>query len=44
LNPPTDFPRGSKAKIEALDDAGCTPLHLACKKGSIDAVNLLLAL
>ena len=30
--------------MEAKDDQKCTPLHLACKKGSINAVNLLLTL
>ena len=44
LQPPADIPRNKKAKIEAKDELGCTPLHLGCKKGSYDAVCLLLAL
>jgi ankyrin repeat protein len=39
-----NLPRDNKAKIEAQDETGCTALHLACKKGSYDAVCLLLAL
>jgi len=30
------------AKIDELDDLDCTPLHLACKKGSYDAMEELL--
>ena len=32
-----------KAKLEAADEQHCTPLHLACKKGALDSVNVLLA-
>ena len=28
--------------LEAQDSQGCTPLHLACKKGSLEAVSCLL--
>ena len=30
------------AELEQLDDLKCTPLHLACKKGASDAVQMLL--
>lgn len=33
----------NKAIMEAEDTQGCTPLHLACKKGCLEAVSLLLA-
>ena len=33
----------NKAKLEAEDHQGCTPLHMACKKGSLEAVSMLLA-
>jgi ankyrin repeat protein len=33
---------GAGAKIEFKDDLGCTPLHLACKKGCYEAVQMLL--
>jgi len=32
----------SGANMEAKDEHLCTPLHLACKKGSQDCVELLL--
>jgi ankyrin repeat protein len=32
----------NKAEIEWMDEQKCTPLHLACKKGNIDSVALLL--
>lgn len=32
-----------KAKLEAKDSQHCTPLHLAAKKGSLEAVSMLLA-
>lgn len=31
-----------KAKIESTDHHHATPLHLACKKGSLESVKLLL--
>ncbi len=33
----------NKAEMEWQDDLKCTPLHLACKRGSLEAVILLLA-
>lgn len=33
---------GCGAFLEAQDELKCTPLHLACKKGSLDCINLLL--
>ena len=33
----------NKAALEAKDEQGCTPLHLACKKGSLEACSMLLA-
>ena len=32
----------NKAEMEWQDDLKCTPLHLACKKGSLDACIILL--
>ncbi len=34
---------GNRAEIEWADELKCTPLHLACKKGCIESVALLLA-
>jgi ankyrin repeat protein len=31
------------ANIKIVDDAHCVPLHLACRKGSLEAVKFLLA-
>ena len=33
----------SNAKLEAKDHQECTALHLACKKGALEAVSTLLA-
>lgn len=33
----------SKANLEAKDHQECTPLHLACKKGSYESIAVLLA-
>lgn len=33
----------NKAKLEAKDSQQCTPLHLACKKGSYESIAVLLA-
>lgn len=33
----------SKAHLEAKDHQHCTPLHIACKKGSFDSIAVLLA-
>jgi ankyrin repeat protein len=33
----------SKANIEAVDSQHCTPIHLACKKGSYESIAVLLA-
>ena len=33
----------SKAQLEAKDSLHCTPLHLACKKGSFESIAVLLA-
>jgi len=32
----------NRAELEWQDDLKCTPLHLACKKGSLEAIELLL--
>lgn len=32
----------NRAEIEWMDDQKCTPLHLACKKGNLESVALLL--
>jgi len=32
----------SGAKKEARDEQKCTPLHLACRKGSLSCIKLLL--
>jgi len=32
----------AQADLEWKDDLQCTPLHLACKKGSFEAMELLL--
>jgi ankyrin repeat protein len=32
----------AQADLEWKDDLSCTPLHLACKKGSFEAMELLL--
>ena len=34
--------RQNNAKLESNDNQKCTPLHLACKKGSYEAVSVLL--
>jgi ankyrin repeat protein len=33
---------GNGAEIEWIDEHKCTPLHLACKKGNLESVILLL--
>jgi ankyrin repeat protein len=33
----------NRAELEWMDEQKCTPLHLACKKGNLESVALLLA-